>query len=559
MQPYVSDAARRKLPLKVLPSDKARNSDLAAALGVIAILVQVLFAQLTLALAICFLIAGRLSRWRPAWLALPAATGLVWILTIGVRPAAGGFLAAAGRLIAVLAARGTLPARLARVPRVLTDWRLWLPGQLPVALLAASAQAAVLRLAASAGPAQGYRRGAITFMRGRYLTATLRRGEVATADGCCLGVISETGGRAAVSWAEAEAGVLCTGEPPAAVTATGLTLAVAAIQHRKTVIVIDLAAEQPRIDPIGAACTELTAPLRRFGEPGTHYDPLSGASPARATSLVMAMLDWTGVPHAGQLACANYLNAALSLIGDQPSERVLAELVSLLDPEALRQRLAGLRGQGAIKVTELLSRIDGDQTVLRQIAAQLSALGAAGVGAWLRPLPGVGYVPGVGYGTGVGYGAGVGSGAGAISIRRALAEREVAHFELGGLRQAQAAKMIARLAVADLVDALGERIDTGWRGDCAVWINGCEVIDDRQLGALIALGERTGAAVILGTSAASAASRLAAEVNVIVVRGSAGEADIGSLEALLADGGQERLALSVQRPAARLTGCEAVR
>ncbi len=269
MQPYVSDAARRKLPLKVLPGDKARRSDLTAALCVIAVLVQVLFAQLTLALTICFLIAGRLSRWRPAWLAVPAVTGLAWMLAIGVKPAAGGFLTAASRLIAVSAGHGTLPARLARLPRVLTDWRLWLPGQLPVALLAASAQAAWLRLAGTDGPARGYRRGVIAFLRGRYLMAALRRGEVATADGCCLGVISETGGPATVSWAEAEAGVLCTGEPAAAVTATGLSLAIAAIQHRKTVIVIDLAAEQPQADPIGAACTDLAAPLRRFGGQGT--------------------------------------------------------------------------------------------------------------------------------------------------------------------------------------------------------------------------------------------------------------------------------------------------
>ena len=394
---------------------------------------------------------------------------------------------------------------------MLADWRLWLPGQVPVGLVGASAEAAVLRLGRPIAPAAGYRPGGVTFLRNRYLTQALRRGEVATVDGCCLGVVRETGRRATISWAEAEAGVVCTGELPAAVRATGLSVAIAAIQHRKTVLVVDLGAEPPGTDPIGtdpigAACLDVAAPLRRFGGPSTCYDPLAGASPARATSLVMAMLDWTGVPHAEQLACANYLNAALSLIGAEPTAGVL---------------------------TELVSRIEGDAAVMYQVTAQLSALGSTRHAASLRPGPG------------------------AISITRALAERGVVHFQLGHPRQVTA--MIARLVIADLIDILMRHSDTGWRGDCAVWINGCEAIDHRQLGILIALGERTGTAVILGTTAMATATRLAPDVNVVAVAGSAGAADFGEIAALLAGGHQTRLALSVKRPAARLTGCEAVR
>jgi hypothetical protein len=79
--------------------------------------------------------------------------------------------------------------------------------------------------------------------------------------------------------------------------------------------------------------------------------------------------------------------------------------------------------------------------------------------------------------------------------------------------------MIARLAVADLIETLAQHSDLGSTGDCTVWINGCDRIDHRQLRGLLALGERTGTAVVLGTTAGAAAARLAAEVNVIAIRG----------------------------------------
>lgn len=585
MQPYVFDAARRKLASKVLPHRKAGHSDLAAAIGVGAVVVQLLFAQLTLALTIGFLVTDRLSRWRHVWLALPAVTGLAWTLAIGVKPAFAGFLAAGGKVVSVLAGHGTLPARLTGLSRVPAAWRHWLPGQLPLAMLAASAQAAALRLArpvrspvpaapgTSAAPGAGYRPGILTILRHRYLIMTLGRGEFATADGCCVGVIGATGRRATISWAEAEAGVLCTGEPSLAVTATGLVLTVAAIQHRKSVIAIDLTAGQqrawPGADPIAAACADLAAPLREFGRSGMHYDPLSGASPAKATNLVMAMVDWTGVPHAEQLGCASYLNAALSVIGPPPSAGVLADLISMLQPDALRKRLALRPGQQAgqvaaskvtvsevtaSKVAELLSRIESDPAILTRLRTCLATLASDPVAAWLRPSPS------------------------AISLGRALAGREVVHFQLGRPRlgppgppvqagpadqenrPAGSAVMIARLVVADLIDNLMWRGDAGYRGDSAVWINGCEMIDSRQLSVLIALGERTGTAVLLGTADASAAARLAAEVNVVAARGSVpGEIGVDGLPALLAAGQPEQLALSVQRPVARLAACVAVR
>ena len=184
--------------------------------------------------------------------------------------------------------------------------------------------------AGRAGAARPFRPGALVTARRAYLTASLRRGEVATADGGCVGIVARTGRRASVSWAEAQAGMLVTGQDAAAVTSTGLDLAIAAIQHRKTVVIIDLAAgpaTTPRAfsargatppaaalrAPIEVACARFEAPLLCFADPGTHYEPLSGLAPARAADLILAMIDWTGFAPAKQSFCADYLRTALAV------------------------------------------------------------------------------------------------------------------------------------------------------------------------------------------------------------------------------------------------------
>ncbi len=153
----------------------------------------------------------------------------------------------------------------------------------------------------------------LVLARCRYLTMVLRRGELATADGCCLGITRATGARAELTWREAEAGVLCLSQDAAAVSATGRDLVLAAIQHRKAVIVIDLnggslaqAAGPPAsslADQIGLACAEVSAPLRRFawqagklrsdrgrqpgqgGQPGARHDRLDRRGPGQAPAV----------------------------------------------------------------------------------------------------------------------------------------------------------------------------------------------------------------------------------------------------------------------------------
>jgi hypothetical protein len=407
------------------PSEMTQHGDLRAALAVLVLLAELAFAQVTLVLTTWLLLAGRLTRWRPHWLAVPAAAGLAWVLAVGAKPAAAGFVATGDQILRLLARHGTLPERFERLRVALADWRTWLPRQIPVALIAAAAQAAVAAQLGQATRRWAYRPGWLVAARNRYLTATLRRGELGTAGGCCLGIIERTGSRAEIFWPEAEGGVLCTGQDPSAVLATGLDLAVGAIQHRKTVIVIDLsggtmsgAARGSDADPIGFACQDAGAPLRRLG------------------------------------------------------------------PAQLGELDAQVRSQPG------LDRLARDRLVHQRLA-----LGRAGDSHATPPGP----VP--------------------ASLNTALAAREVVHMPLDRRTSGRSVAMIARLALAGLIEILSERSELGGRVDCLVWINGCEALEYRQLAGLLALGERTGTAVVLGTTNGSVAATLVADVNVVAVRG----------------------------------------
>ena len=579
------------------PADMPQRADLTVSVAVVAFLTQLIFAQLTLALVICLAVVSKVSRWRPLWLAVPAAAGLAWLLAVGVRPATAGYLAGGSRLVSVLARHDALALKAEGLGDLLAGWRRWLPAQLPLALIVATAQAALLALAGRTQAKLPYRSGALVAARSAYLAATLRRGELATCDGGCLGIVTGTGRRATVSWREAEGGVLCAGQDAAQVSATGRDLVLAAIQHRKAVVVIDLASDdesdaihgryRSRADHIESECAAAGAPLLRFGSGAhqrgrlsrrlAHYDPLSSARPAKATSLTMAMIDWTGVAHARQIFCASYLNAIFTVLAssradladvDLPGGAVLDELVRLMAPGALRARLARMRGRSratgslVARVAELSTQLEADPVTLAPLAAQLAELSVAALSPPRRPA----------------------ADQASISIADALAGREVVLFPLDRPVLGASAAMIGRLVAADLIDTLGERSDLGSRADCLVWINGCEAIDRRQLAVLVALGERTGTAVVLGTVIGPAAAAIAADVNVVAVRGASpagltappvGQSGLAPspagvpavhdemadvLASLHAPGCPDALTFAVRRPRRRLlAGCKVVR
>jgi hypothetical protein len=224
------------------------------------------------------------------------------------------------------------------------------------------------------------------------------------------------------------------------------------------------------------------------------------------------MIDWTGSTHARQLFCANYLNAAFTVLAARQSHAeadtagtgaVLDELVRLMTPGALHARLAQTRGSRqtagplAAQVAELSVQLDADRSILWPAVSQLAELNSAVQAGLRRPL--ADHCP--------------------ISLAAAFADRAVVLFPLRRLAPDRPARMVAKLVVADLIENLAERSDLGSRADCLVWINGCEAVDPRQLAVLVALGERTGVAVVLGTALGAAAARLATDVNVIAVRG----------------------------------------
>jgi len=531
----------------------APHGRLAAGATAAVCVIQLAVAPLTLALTAVFVVISRYSRWRPLWLMTPAAAGFAWSAAAGVGRATSDYLAITRRLIGFFAEPGSLPAHQFRFGAAVADLQHGLPGQLPLALIIAAAEASVVGWSAGA---RQYRPGLVVTVRRAYLRAVGRRGEMAIPDGCWVGTVMRTGRRADVSWREAERGVLVTGRDAAAVTRTALELATAAIQHRKSVVIIDLtggaATGHARGSPrdghavrhaVKAACDGVRAPLAVFGTGHGHYEPFSGATPDRAADLVSALTDGSGTGQEQRLLNADRLRTAFEFLAARGPAGV-AQPCAVLDELAALLDRAVPPGASAM-------------------AAQLAGLRSAVIGAGLcqpkradDPL---------------------------IILGRVVAERDVALFALDRPTHGRWAVMVAQLVLADLAGILADRARLGARADCLLWINGCESIADGQLAAQLTLGPRAGAVTLLSTAAGAAACRLADQVNVVAVRGrppagsSARSASAGlggvtgeislNLEdghglpaALPAEQRPDGLSLQVRSPRPRLvTGCRVAR
>ena len=329
--------------------DSARRAELAAILGVLVVLVHLLLAQATLILAAVALVASRISRWRPLWLALPAAAGLAWTAQIGVGPAVAGFLAGPHQLLAGLTGAAGHPGRLARLGTAFAGAGHWLPRQLPLALLLAAGEAAAAGWLSRGGPA-GYRPGLIVALRRRRTVAALAAGEVVTRTGCGLGLDTGTGRPAEISWARAERGVLVVASAgPGAAALAAFPLACAAARRHKALIVIDLAGRAWLAGALADACAAAGSGLAR----------LAPDEPELAARLSVAVSE----------------RAAVLLVAGQEGHRpaggtaareALAGLRTMLDK--LGQQ--GLRGDG-------LAWIHGVTAADEPALTGLAALGAA--------------------------------------------------------------------------------------------------------------------------------------------------------------------------------------
>jgi hypothetical protein len=319
--------------------------ELTAALATAVLLAELLLAPVAVAVVLVLLAIGRISRWHPLWLAGPAASGLCLTLGAGVRASAAG-ISAWPRM---LARAGLLPGRLPHLPAVLAGGMHLLPRQLPLGLLAGTVEAGALlwltrpgrRLSGAApasspcSPAAGrraWRPGLIAAAHRRASVAALSAGRTVTATGCAVGIEPGTGRRAELSWAEAERGLLVTGEDVAGITHVGLAAACAAMRRRKTVIIADLSGA-------GRALFSVTATVARSLAVPVRAVPPSG--PADAAALGQAMLN-------REVVCASAVSAVAGL----------ADLLASLRALGLRGDLLawvhGCEAAGAETLSELV-------------------------------------------------------------------------------------------------------------------------------------------------------------------------------------------------------------
>jgi hypothetical protein len=501
----------------LVPRDTPHYGQLAAAVAVALLLAHLLLAQLTLLLAAAMYVTGSVTRWRPQWLAAPAGLGLLWTLAIGPSQAGSGLAAGPRQVLGYLAGIGGHPGHLLSPQDAFAGLPGWLPEQFPLALILGAAEAAGLtwlRLRLRGGGE--WRPGLIVAARRWLTTLTLESGGVVTRDGAVLGLDVESGRPAAISWREAEGGVLCAGTDarvPAAQAQDGFSLAWAAIRRRKPVIVIDLTGSPALAESLASACLEPRAPFSHFTQDGPGcYEPLRGGDPARAARLVSAMIDWSGVTDQHRRSFSAYLTDALAVQAAAPGDvrvPVLEDLALLLTPDGLRGRAALIpayhprREVLADRAAVSAGLLQADPATAAAPAEQLAALRASALGRWLRTDP-------------------QDSGRAdpeRISLGQTVRERGVTLFSLDRAAHGSAARMIAGLAVADLMAVGAELEDMSVPGDGLAWVNGCEGLgrqaQEELIAQLIAQGRAAGMAVVVSTTAA-AAGTLAAGAGVLV-------------------------------------------
>lgn len=497
-----------------------RSLQLTAALWVVIVGVHLLLAQVTLACLVIALITARAARWHPLWLAAPAALGITWSAAIGPGRALAGFAAGPGQVLAV-ATGGRLPA----IPALLASAPHWLPGQLPVALAAAAAEAAIADLARQRAVPREYRPGLLVALRWRATSNALAAGTVVTRAGCAIGLDSATGRRAEISWAQAADGLLAVSTSPQAAARLSFPLAGAAIRRRMTVIVIDLTGSAWLADALSGTCVTAAAPLTRLSPAGpAWYEPFRGHPPARAAGLAIRMISWAGLTdsqrQAGQRCLADSI-AVLAATSAPPA--VLDGLIGLLDPARLRAAMAAvpahLRGRGALerRAEASAAALAGDPALGPALAGQLRRLRDSGLGKWLSLPPGrPGKAPRPPQ----------------LSFSHAVRARTCALLSLGP--GTATAAMAGRLAVADLAAVLAGLRAEQLRADCLAWVHGCEMVDRATLAGLLGLGGKVGTAVLLSTASPAAAASLAPAAGTVLTSGPADQAVAARLAGLAA-------------------------
>jgi hypothetical protein len=506
----------------LVPKGLPRRGEILAACVVVAVLAHVLFAQLTIVLAVAFALTTRATRWRLSWLLVPVAIGVAWTLAVGPRAAAAGFADGPAKVAAYLGASGHQVDHVLHFTGAFSGIGSWLPRQLPLAILTGAVEAAIIGwltwLHTDEVRMRPARPGLLVAARRAAIRRDIRAGGVVTRDGSCLGVAAGSGTRVTLSWSETAGGVSVCGSAEQDVLSMSFQLVHAAVRRRKPVFAVDLTADRALPGQLGAVCAAAGVPLRVFGDPAADrsgppararirpacYEPFRHGDPGQRTSLITAMISWDGPGSQYRRSCAAYLEDVFELIDAAPGDPrvpVLDEVIHLLNPTAMRARMEHVpasyprRDVLAERTRVSVSLLHAEPATTAALARQLRELKASALGRWLRP-----------------------SGAGPaaeIDLGQTVTERGVVLFRLGGSPPAAAA-MLTRLVCQDLLTAGAALQRIGVGGDGIVWLAECGSMPRGSVTELIARGPAAGLPVLAATTSAPAAAELAELTNVVV-------------------------------------------
>ncbi len=543
----------------LVPRGLPRRDEILAVCVVLAVLAHLLFAQLTIILAAVFYLVTKLTRWRLSWLAIPAAAGLAWTAT-GAGAAVAGYTDGAARIAGYLGARGHQAGHLLHFSGAYAGIGTWLPRQLPLALVAGAIEAALAGglswLHTDEQDLRPVRSGLIVAARRAATIHAIRSGGVITRDGGCLGVTAGSGARITLSWAETSGSVSVCGSAAPDVLTTGFQLVHAAVRRRKPVFAVDHTGDPALAGQLAAVCAAAGATLLVFGGPGeltgaarartACYEPFRHGSPGQRAALITTMLSWEGPGRQYRRSCTSYLDDVFELLDAAPGDPrvpVLDDVIHLLNPVAMRARLEYVpaghprRDVLAERIRVSASLVRAEPASIAGLRHQLRELRESPFGRWLRPSPG--------------------GPAADIDLGRAVTDRAVVLFRLGGPVASESSAMLTRLVCQDLLAAAGPaRNGTGADGNGLIWLAECSALPRQPVTDLIARGRAAGLPVLAATTSAPVAADLAGLVNVVVTHRMA-DAAAADAEAQAADPAALRpgeFLLAVQEPPRLVTG-----